>query len=229
MSAGHPRLPDNRAGPWICVCKHTDPRPVRGEEIDSVFPVQRNTDRSPPLMRLLDNVATGPQIMLKMNKGPAIQYTMLIEFMLLYTMLIEFMLLYTMLIEFILQIQQGKRKSNVQKKVDAFQPCNFRVRPSTGSYIRQILHVSLGVLIAYLSIPVVVNLMSSRQLMNTSFNPLRIVNTYGAFGRHFNVLRLRDTIAERPAHIESAGPAVTVTMYTAGTRLLAPPIKGDVQ
>uniref|UniRef100_A0A669ECP1 Lipase maturation factor n=1 Tax=Oreochromis niloticus TaxID=8128 RepID=A0A669ECP1_ORENI len=32
------------------------------------------------------------------------------------------------------------------------------------------------------SIPVLMNLLSSRQVMNTSFDPLRIVNTYGAFG-----------------------------------------------
>ncbi|XP_068100258.1 lipase maturation factor 1 [Hyperolius riggenbachi] len=51
-----------------------------------------------------------------------------------------------------------------------------------GWYVRQVLHVSLGILIAYLSVPVVLNLMNSRQVMNTSFNPLRIVNTYGAFG-----------------------------------------------
>ncbi|XP_063790939.1 lipase maturation factor 1 [Pseudophryne corroboree] len=53
---------------------------------------------------------------------------------------------------------------------------------SYGSYVRQLLHVSLGVLIAYLSVPVVINLLNSKQVMNTSFNPLRIVNTYGAFG-----------------------------------------------
>ncbi|KAK7918739.1 hypothetical protein WMY93_010023 [Mugilogobius chulae] len=35
----------------------------------------------------------------------------------------------------------------------------------------------------FLSVPVVMNLVSSRQVMNTSFDPLRIVNTYGAFGR----------------------------------------------
>lgn len=37
-------------------------------------------------------------------------------------------------------------------------------------------------LIAFLSIPVVQNLMSSRQIMNTSFNQWALVNTYGAFG-----------------------------------------------
>ncbi|XP_074408740.1 lipase maturation factor 1 isoform X2 [Zonotrichia albicollis] len=51
-----------------------------------------------------------------------------------------------------------------------------------GSCVRRVLNVSLGLLITYLSIPVVLNLLSSRQVMNTSFNSLRIVNTYGAFG-----------------------------------------------
>uniref|UniRef100_A0ACB8FJU2 Uncharacterized protein n=1 Tax=Sphaerodactylus townsendi TaxID=933632 RepID=A0ACB8FJU2_9SAUR len=51
-----------------------------------------------------------------------------------------------------------------------------------GCYIRKVVNISFGILIAYLSVPVVVNLFSSRQIMNTSFNPLRIVNTYGAFG-----------------------------------------------
>jgi hypothetical protein len=38
------------------------------------------------------------------------------------------------------------------------------------------------VMVALLSAPVVANLMSSRQLMNTTFNPFYLVNTYGAFG-----------------------------------------------
>uniref|UniRef100_A0A8C4USB1 Lipase maturation factor 1/2 C-terminal domain-containing protein n=1 Tax=Falco tinnunculus TaxID=100819 RepID=A0A8C4USB1_FALTI len=52
----------------------------------------------------------------------------------------------------------------------------------TGCYVRKVVNISFGLLIAYLSIPVVLNLLSSRQVMNTSFSPLRIVNTYGAFG-----------------------------------------------
>ena len=36
--------------------------------------------------------------------------------------------------------------------------------------------------ILWLSIPVVTNLMSGQQVMNTSFDPLDLVNTYGAFG-----------------------------------------------
>ncbi|KAM9832445.1 lipase maturation factor 1 [Neosynchiropus ocellatus] len=58
-----------------------------------------------------------------------------------------------------------------------------KTRPTTkGMLIRRVVNVSLGLLIGCLSIPVVMNLLSSRQVMNTSFDPLRIVNTYGAFG-----------------------------------------------
>ena len=40
----------------------------------------------------------------------------------------------------------------------------------------------LAALVAILSISPVVNMLSPNQVMNTSFNPLQIVNTYGAFG-----------------------------------------------
>ncbi len=40
----------------------------------------------------------------------------------------------------------------------------------------------LAVVVALLSIPPVLNMLSPEQVMNTSFNPLQIVNTYGAFG-----------------------------------------------
>lgn len=50
--------------------------------------------------------------------------------------------------------------------------------------VRQTVNLALGVLVAWLSIPVVFNLLSPKQVMNSSFNPLRIVNTYGAFGRY---------------------------------------------
>uniref|UniRef100_A0A1A7XB97 Lipase maturation factor n=1 Tax=Iconisemion striatum TaxID=60296 RepID=A0A1A7XB97_9TELE len=55
-------------------------------------------------------------------------------------------------------------------------------KPTKGMLIRRVVNVSLAVLIGYLSVPVVMNLFSSKQVMNTSFDPLRIVNTYGAFG-----------------------------------------------
>jgi hypothetical protein len=41
---------------------------------------------------------------------------------------------------------------------------------------------ALAVAVALLSIAPTANMLSSRQVMNTSFNPLQIVNTYGAFG-----------------------------------------------
>jgi hypothetical protein len=50
---------------------------------------------------------------------------------------------------------------------------------------------AFAVLVGVLSIPVVVNLLSSRQQMNASFAPFHIVNTYGAFG---SVSRVRHEI-----------------------------------
>ena len=49
--------------------------------------------------------------------------------------------------------------------------------------IRNIVNLSVGCLIAYLSVPIIANLASPSQAMNRSFDPFRIVNTYGAFGR----------------------------------------------
>ena len=37
-------------------------------------------------------------------------------------------------------------------------------------------------MVAVLSIPVVRNLASGQQMMNASFDPLQLVNTYGMFG-----------------------------------------------
>jgi Lipase maturation factor len=42
--------------------------------------------------------------------------------------------------------------------------------------------IALSILIGYLSIAPVTNLISNRQMMNASFDPLDLVNTYGAFG-----------------------------------------------
>lgn len=41
---------------------------------------------------------------------------------------------------------------------------------------------ALAAVVALLSVPPTLNLLSPHQVMNTSFNPLHIVNTYGAFG-----------------------------------------------
>ena len=51
---------------------------------------------------------------------------------------------------------------------------------------------SVAAVVAVLSIQPLLNLFSSRQIMNTSFDPLELVNTYGAFGsvgkERFNVV-----------------------------------------
>src|SRR5262245_57274923 len=49
----------------------------------------------------------------------------------------------------------------------------------------------VGALVAVLSVPVVINLLSGTQMMNTSFTRLPLVNTYGAFG---SVGRERDQL-----------------------------------
>ena len=48
--------------------------------------------------------------------------------------------------------------------------------------VQRIAVYALGVLVAFLSIAPTLNMLSPNQVMNTSFNPLQIVNTYGAFG-----------------------------------------------
>jgi Lipase maturation factor len=53
---------------------------------------------------------------------------------------------------------------------------------SKPSRINNAVAVALSVLVAYLSIGPVTNLISERQMMNTSFGRLSLVNTYGAFG-----------------------------------------------
>jgi hypothetical protein len=50
------------------------------------------------------------------------------------------------------------------------------------SRTQQVAVAALIMLIAFLSIGPVANLLSPRQLMNTSFGPFALVNTYGAFG-----------------------------------------------
>jgi hypothetical protein len=53
---------------------------------------------------------------------------------------------------------------------------------SEPSRINNTVAIVLSVLVAYLSIAPVLNLASGRQLMNYSYDPFDLVNTYGAFG-----------------------------------------------
>src|SRR5437867_5889999 len=55
-------------------------------------------------------------------------------------------------------------------------------RESEPSRINNTIAIGLSLLVAYLSIAPVANLISKRQMMNTSFDRLSLVNTYGAFG-----------------------------------------------
>jgi len=48
--------------------------------------------------------------------------------------------------------------------------------------LRRLTMAALGVVTVVLSIRPALNLVSSQQLMNASFNPIQLVNTYGAFG-----------------------------------------------
>ena len=67
------------------------------------------------------------------------------------------------------------------------------------------------VLVAILSIQPAINLLSSRQIMNTSFDPLDLVNTYGAFGtvgkERYNVV-FEGTMDETPSESTNWKPYV---------------------
>ncbi|XP_068824347.1 lipase maturation factor 1 isoform X3 [Capricornis sumatraensis] len=84
-------------------------------------------------------------------------------------------------------------------------------RTRAGRVARGMVNLALGVLVAWLSIPVVLNLLSPRQVMNSSFNPLRIVNTYGAFG---SITRERtEVILQGTASTNASTPDATWEDY----------------
>jgi hypothetical protein len=56
------------------------------------------------------------------------------------------------------------------------------VAGARASRTRVVVGYALAVVVAVLSVNPVANMLSSRQLMNTSFDPFDLVNTYGAFG-----------------------------------------------
>ncbi|XP_064780204.1 lipase maturation factor 1 [Oncorhynchus masou masou] len=76
----------------------------------------------------------------------------------------------------------GRGAKQAVLDLQAEEAAGWTPKPTRGMLCRRVVNVALGVLIGYLSVPVVLNLLSSKQVMNTSFDPLRIVNTYGAFG-----------------------------------------------
>jgi lipase maturation factor 1 len=54
-----------------------------------------------------------------------------------------------------------------------------QIKPTT---TRRLVTLLYGILVTTLSIPVIRNLLSNTQIMNGSFDPLRLIHTYGAFG-----------------------------------------------
>src|SRR5207247_10482581 len=61
-------------------------------------------------------------------------------------------------------------------------PSQPATQQSEPSRIHNTIAMALSILVVYLSIAPVLNLVSGRQLMNYSYDPLDLVNTYGAFG-----------------------------------------------
>jgi hypothetical protein len=53
---------------------------------------------------------------------------------------------------------------------------------TTEGALRRGMLLAMAAVVVLLSVPPTVNLLSSRQVMNTSFNAIHLVNTYGAFG-----------------------------------------------
>jgi hypothetical protein len=70
--------------------------------------------------------------------------------------------------------------------------------------------VALAVLVAVLSVRPARNLVGRRQLMNASFDPLRLVNTYGAFGA---ITRVRREVVLEGTDEPAPGPATVWAEY----------------
>ena len=74
-----------------------------------------------------------------------------------------------------------KKKSQSLTFVQHYLSYNFKWS-SLVILTRRLIALSLTAYIAYRSYPVITNILSSQQAMNISFDPFRIVNSYGAFG-----------------------------------------------
>ena len=75
---------------------------------------------------------------------------------------------------------------------------------------QRIAAVALVVVVGVLSISPIANLLSARQIMNTAFDPLDLVNTYGAFG---SVGRERDEIVFEGTRDAEPGPETEWQAY----------------
>jgi hypothetical protein len=69
---------------------------------------------------------------------------------------------------------------------------------------------ALAAVVAFFSLSPVLNMLSPSQVMNTSFEPFHLVNTYGAFG---SITRRRDEIVIEGSPDETVGEATTWREY----------------
>jgi len=76
--------------------------------------------------------------------------------------------------------------------------------------VQRFLVYGLAVVVGVLSVAPTVNMLSPSQMMNASFNPLHIVNTYGAFG---SVTRDRFEIAIEGTADDEVGPETAWREY----------------
>ena len=74
------------------------------------------------------------------------------------------------------------RRPTLDRVEQIIKHTNENRKYSVTSIMRFLFNLTAGLTIAYLSIPIIQNLFSARQVMNSSFDSFRIVNTYGAFG-----------------------------------------------
>ncbi len=84
------------------------------------------------------------------------------------------------------------------------------VAPLPLSHARRVATVGLFALVALLSVDPVVNLVSRKQRMNASFDPLKLVNTYGAFG---SVGRVRNEVIIEGTNGDPADPQAVWKEY----------------
>lgn len=76
----------------------------------------------------------------------------------------------------------NRRSRSLSEEVHRSTLSSKKSNEGVQNFLRIACHVLLLSIIFYKSVPVVVNMLSERQIMNSSFDPWKIVNTYGAFG-----------------------------------------------
>jgi hypothetical protein len=94
--------------------------------------------------------------------------------------------------------------------LDAVLPVDPPATPAGPAGWQQAAVAALTLVVALLSIRPARNLLGRRQLMNASFDPLRLVNTYGAFGA---ITRVRREVVLEGTDDPAPGPATTWREY----------------